>query len=263
MLDTAKALSGLLGSDEPVERFLEGIGGTLEAPGPVVPWIAVPTTAGTGAEVTRNAVLRVKRVGLKRSMRSALLLAAAVIVDPELTVDLPAHRHRHVRTRRTHAARGGARLAQGESVHVVARPREHSCPCWMPWRACVDSPRTSGCGPPPSYGAFVSGIALANAGLGAAHGFAAGVGGMFDIPHGLLCAVFLPHVLEANAAAIRDRVAELAAVGTAAPTPSYGWPTRCAAFSGVTACLPTCRGTACPSTRCRSSWPFGGIEHEG
>jgi alcohol dehydrogenase class IV len=60
-----------------------------------------------------------------------------------------------------------------------------------------------------SYGAFVSGIALANAGLGAAHGFAAGVGGMFDIPHGLLCAVFLPHVLAANADVIGDRVAGL------------------------------------------------------
>jgi alcohol dehydrogenase len=89
VLDTAKALSGMLGVEEPVERFLEGVGGSLEIPGPGVPWIAVPTTAGTGAEVTRNAVLRLTDRGLKRSMRSSFLLAASVIVDPELTVTLP------------------------------------------------------------------------------------------------------------------------------------------------------------------------------
>ena len=209
-LDTAKALSGLLASREPVERFLEGIGAPLPVPGPGVPWIAVPTTAGTGAEASRNAVLRVKGAGLKRSLRSPHLLAAAVLVDPELTVDLPP------------AVTGTCGLdavTQLVEAHVSrkANPFTSSLvrgaflPLLEALDGLVDSPGNIGLRTAASYGAFVSGIALANAGLGAAHGFASGMGGMFDIPHGLLCAVFLPHVLEANADVIRDRVAELAA----------------------------------------------------
>lgn len=207
-LDTAKALSGLLRSDQPIERFLEGFGATVEMPGPGVPWIAVPTTAGTGAEATRNAVIRVPGPGVKRSMRSPFLLASAVIVDPELTVDLPP----------AVTGTGGLdALTQLVEAHVSrkANPFTSSLargaflPLLDALDGLVDAPSDIGLRTDASYGAFVSGIALANAGLGAAHGFAAGLGGMFDIPHGLLCAVFLPHVLAANADVISERIAEL------------------------------------------------------
>jgi alcohol dehydrogenase class IV len=208
-LDTAKALSGLIGSRQPVERYLEGMGGTTEAPGNVVPWIAAPTTAGTGAEATRNAVLKVKGAGLKRSMRSERLLAAAVVLDPELTVDLPPS---------VTGTCGLDALTQLVEAHVsrAANPFTSSLargaflPLLDALEGLVGSPRDMSLRTTAMYGAFVSGIALANAGLGAAHGFAAGVGGTFDIPHGLLCAIFLPHVLAANSSAIRERVAELA-----------------------------------------------------
>jgi alcohol dehydrogenase class IV len=209
-LDTAKALSGLLRSDEPVERYLEGFGAAAELPGPGVPWIAVPTTAGTGAEVTRNAVIRVTEPGVKRSMRSPHLLAAAVIVDPELTVDLPP----------TVTGTGGLdALTQLVEAHVSRKSNPFTSslargaflPLLDALDGLVDAPGDIRLRTDASYGAFVSGIALANAGLGAAHGFAAGMGGMFDLPHGLLCAVFLPHVLAANADVIGDRVTGLVA----------------------------------------------------
>jgi alcohol dehydrogenase class IV len=209
VLDTAKALSGVLGVADPVERFLEGVGASLEIPGPGVPWIAVPTTAGTGAEVTRNAVLRLADRGLKRSMRSPFLLAASVIVDPELMVDLPLD---------VTGTGGLDALTQLVEAHVARKANPFTSSlvhgAFLPMLDALerlpDTLADLGLRTAASYGAFVSGIALANAGLGAAHGFAAGFGGMYDIPHGLLCAVFLPHVLEANADVIRDRVAELA-----------------------------------------------------
>jgi alcohol dehydrogenase class IV len=209
-LDTAKALSAVLDADEPVERFLEGIEGAIAVPGPGVPWIAVPTTAGTGAEATRNAVIRLADRGLKRSMRSPFLLASSVVVDPRLTVDLP---------REVTGTCGLDALTQLVEAYVSrkANPFTSSLvrgaflPLLDALERLADHPADMGLRTAASYGSFVSGIALANAGLGAAHGFAAGLGGMYDIPHGLLCAVFLPHVLEANAEVIRDRVLELAA----------------------------------------------------
>jgi alcohol dehydrogenase class IV len=208
VLDTAKALSGVLTVEEPVERFLEGVGGSLEISGPGVPWIAVPTTAGTGAEVTRNAVLRLADRGLKRSMRSSFLLAASVIVDPELTVTLPPE---------VTGTGGLDALTQLVEAHVARKANPFTSSlvrgAFLPLLDALErlpgNPADIELRTAASYGAFVSGLALANAGLGAAHGFAAGLGGMYDIPHGLLCAVFLPHVLEANADIIRDRAAEL------------------------------------------------------
>jgi alcohol dehydrogenase class IV len=209
VLDTAKALSGVLQAAEPVDRYCEGTPGALAIAGPGIPWIAVPTTAGTGAETTKNAVLKLKAQGLKRSVRSSFMLARAVIVDPRLTIDLP---------REVTGICGLDALTQLVEAHVSRRANPFASslargaflPMLDALERLVDAPsdlelRTAAC-----YGAFASGIALANAGLGAAHGFAAGLGGMHDIPHGLLCAVFLPHVLEANADAVRDRVAELA-----------------------------------------------------
>ena len=211
VMDTAKALSGVLGMAEPIERFLEGAADACELAGPGLPWIAVPTTAGTGAEATKNAVLRTAlRPGLKRSMRSRFLLACSVVVDPDLTLDLPLEVtgtggldaltqliESFVSTKSNTFVRSLVRGAFLPMLDALER---------IPGAPSEIAHRTAA-----SYGAFVSGIALANAGLGAAHGFAAGVGGLYEIPHGLLCAVFLPHVLEANAGVIRRLIAELAA----------------------------------------------------
>ncbi|HVO38983.1 MAG TPA: iron-containing alcohol dehydrogenase [Spirochaetia bacterium] len=197
VLDTAKALSALLRYGGPSERFLEGVPGSVPVPGPCIPWVAVPTTAGTGAEVTKNSVVRAESLGVKRSMRSAFLLAHAVIVDPRLTLTLPLS---------VTGTSGLDALTQLVEAYVTKKSNPYvrsivegafgpmlDALQALPRDLADLEQRTRA-----SYGALVSGVALANAGLGAAHGFAAGIGGLFEVPHGLVCAVMLPSVLEAN-----------------------------------------------------------------
>jgi len=209
VLDTAKALSALLRFPAPVERYLEGMEGAVPVPGPGLPWVAVPTTAGTGAEVTKNAVVKSEALGVKRSMRSPFLLAKTVVVDPQLTFSLPLA---------TTGASGLDALTQLVEAYVSrgTNPYVQSIieGTFMPMLDALiklpQSPADPTLRSQASFGALVSGIALANAGLGAAHGFAAAVGGSFDVPHGLACAVFLPRVLSANAQLIRGTLARLA-----------------------------------------------------
>jgi alcohol dehydrogenase class IV len=208
VLDTAKATSGLLPVREKVEDYLEGVGRglTLERPG--VPWIALPTTSGTGAEVTKNAVLKSKALGAKKSLRSPYLLATYALVDPELTVGAPLPLsgiagmdaltqlvEAFVSRKAASIPRALARQAFPAMLRALrAIPRD---PDDLPARTAA------------AYGAMVSGIALANSGLGAAHGFASGLGGMYDIPHGLICALFIRPALRANAELIREDCALL------------------------------------------------------
>ncbi|HUI69001.1 MAG TPA: iron-containing alcohol dehydrogenase [Spirochaetia bacterium] len=208
VVDTAKALSALLLHGGPVSKFLEGMPGSIPVPGPGVPWVAVPTTAGTGAEVTKNAVILASELGVKRSMRSAYLLASTVIVDPELTRTLPA---------RVTGISGLDALTQLVEAYVTPKtnPFVQSLiegafgPMIFALERLSAEPQNPDLRSAASYGALVSGMALANAGLGAAHGFAAALGGMFGVPHGLACAVSLPHVLDANAESIRTSLTRL------------------------------------------------------
>ncbi len=209
VLDTAKALSGLLPLDGRADDYLEGVGRSLPLPGPGVPWIAVPTTSGTGAEATMNAVVRSVRLKAKRSIRSPFLMAGAVVVDPELTLDCPLRIsgmagldalaqlvESYVSRKKKPVPRALVRDAFPAMLAALRRiPRD---PADLPARADA------------AYGAMVSGIALANSGLGAAHGFASGLGGLFEIPHGLICAVLLGPVLRANASVIAADLRELA-----------------------------------------------------
>jgi alcohol dehydrogenase class IV len=224
VLDTAKALAALVLHPGSAERFLEGLPGAVTVPGPCLPWIAVPTTSGTGAEATKNAVIKSETAGVKRSMRSRHLLAHAVLVDPELTLSLP----RGVTG--TSGLDAFTQLIESyvsrSSTQPVRSLVEGAFPLmWEALDGLSRAPEDLGLRERASYGALVSGIALANAGLGAAHGLAAAVGGMFDVPHGLACAVFLPHVLESNRDVIGADVARLAAA-TRAPGAAHdavGW----------------------------------------
>lgn len=209
VLDTAKALSALVRFSAPAERYLEGMEGAVPVPGPGIPWVALPTTAGTGAEVTKNAVVKSEALGVKRSMRSPFLLAKTVIVDPQLTLSLPLS---------TTGASGldaltqlvEAYVSRGTNPYVQSIIEGAFSPMLDALIKLPLNPADLTLRSQASFGALVSGIALANAGLGAAHGFAAAVGGSFDVPHGLACAVFLPRVLSANAKLIQDALARLA-----------------------------------------------------
>jgi alcohol dehydrogenase class IV len=208
VLDTAKALSALLPLSGPVDEYLEGMENSRQIQGPCIPWIAVPTTAGTGAEATKNAVLKSPSLGVKRSIRSPFLLAYAVAVDPELSIDLPLS-ITGISGLDALTQLVEAYVTRGSVPPVRALIRDAFPLMLEALEKLPQAPMDIGLRSDAAYGALVSGIALANAGLGAAHGFAGGIGGAYDIPHGLLCAIFLPLVLEANAEVTRGAIGEL------------------------------------------------------
>lgn len=211
-IDAGKAIAALATNPGTALDYLEVVGKgqpLVESP---LPFIAVPTTAGTGAEATRNAVLSVPEATVKVSLRSAAMLPRIALVDPELAVGLPAG---------VTATTGMDALTQlieaylscrsnpmtdalcRESIRRVARalPRAVVQPDDLAARADL------------ALGALHSGMALANAGLGAVHGFAGPIGGMFPAPHGAVCAALLGPVLRANLAALRERAPESARIG--------------------------------------------------
>ncbi len=208
VLDTAKALSALLPLREGVEQYIVGTGSGKTLSGPGIPWIAVPTTSGTGTEVTKNAVIKSEEKKSKKSMRSVHLIARYAVIDPELTMELPHELtgivgldaltqliEAFVSKKRQPFPMALARAAFPQMLHALQK--------------LAGSPDDVEARTEAAYGALTSGMALANSGLGAAHGFASSLGGLFDIPHGLICAVFLKPVLDFNAEAIRDLLGQL------------------------------------------------------
>jgi len=204
VIDAAKAIAGLYTNPgEPLD-YLEVVGAGRPLMQPALPWMAIPTTAGTGAEVTRNAVLAVPERKVKVSLRSPHLLARMALVDPQLTLDLPPA---------VTASTGMDALTQLLEAYVCNRANPMTdalCRAGLPlvakalprvWR----NPGEAAAREELALGALWSGIALANAGLGAVHGFAGPLGGMFSAPHGALCAALLAPVMRANIEALRSR----------------------------------------------------------
>ena len=208
VIDSAKAAAGLAVADQAVEKYLAGASGTLSINRPGIPLIAVPTTSGTGAEVTKNAVIKSSKLGLKRSIRSPFLLARYAIIDSELTLDIPL------------SITGMTGLdALTQLLEAFVSRKAKPIPRAMVLSAfpkLIDALKVLSHDPgnleartKAAYGSLASGIALTNSGLGAAHGFASAIGGFFDIPHGLICSVFLAPVLEINADVVRNDLAIL------------------------------------------------------
>lgn len=197
VIDAAKAIAALLANGGDPLDYVEVIGNGKPITRPSAPFLAIPTTAGTGAEVTRNAVLGSPEHRVKVSMRSPWMLPRAAIVDPELTGSLP---------RDVTACTGLDALTQLIEPFVCnkANPMTDAI-CREGMRRAARSLRRvceSGNDPAAredmSLASLFGGMALANAGLGAVHGFAAPLGGMFAAPHGAICAALLPHVMDAN-----------------------------------------------------------------
>lgn len=204
-IDAAKAIAALTtNSGEPLD-YLEVIGKGLPLQNPPLPFIAVPTTAGTGAEVTRNAVLGSTEHGIKASLRSPLLLAKIAVIDPELTFDLPPA---------STANTGLDTLTQLIEPYVSLRANVFTDQFCREGLARVSQSLVKAyrqghdraARESMSFASLLSGLALANAGLGVVHGFAAPLGGMLhDAPHGALCAAVLPHGMTVNIRALRKR----------------------------------------------------------
>ncbi len=205
-LDAAKAIAALLRTGRSVMDHLEGVGRGVSYTGPAVPFIAVPTTAGTGSEATKNAVLSVRgEGGFKRSFRHDDLMARQAIVDPLLLESCPP---------RLIAAEGMDALTQLLEAYVSTRSH-----------ALTDALAETGLdaagrgllasyegGPEAragrsrmAYAALLSGIVLSQVGLGSVHGLAAPLGAFFPVPHGLACGTLVASAVAVNVEAMRSR----------------------------------------------------------
>jgi len=223
-LDAAKAVAALAMQPRGPLDYLEVIGAGRPLDAVPLPCVAVPTTAGTGAEVTKNAVLGSPAHRVKVSLRHPAMLPRAAIVDPELTLSLP---------QAITAATGLDALTQ--LIEPFVSPRANpltDCFCregLARIRAALPTvlrnPHDLATRTDMSLASLLGGLALANAGLGAVHGLAGPLGGMLSAPHGSLCGLLLPHVMEANIDALArardpaalDRYREVARLLTGRP----------------------------------------------
>jgi alcohol dehydrogenase class IV len=203
-IDAGKAIAALLTNGGDVLDYLEVVGDGKPLSRPSTPFIAIPTTAGTGSEVTRNAVLASPEHQVKASLRSPFMLPSMAVVDPELTYDLPPAItaatgldaltqliEPYVSSRATAMTDmfclEGMRRAAGSLLRAFRSGQDHEARRDM------------------ALASLLGGLSLANAGLGAVHGIAAPLGGMFPAPHGAVCAALLPHVMAVNIRALRAR----------------------------------------------------------
>jgi len=234
-IDAGKAIAAAAANPGDLTDYLEVIGKGRPLDRDPHPFIAFPTTAGTGSEVTRNAVLGSPAHGVKVSLRDSKMLPRVAVVDPQLTAGLP---------RAITASTGLDTLTQLIEPYVSSRANPVTdALCLDGMRAAASSlPRAFAGGHDSdaaeartgmSYASLLGGLALANAGLGVVHGFAAPVGGLFDAPHGAVCAALLAGGMRQNIAALRARApqsqallryAEIAGILTseASATPEQG-----------------------------------------
>jgi alcohol dehydrogenase class IV len=203
VMDTAKAVAALSTNPGPILDYLEVVGRAQPLERRPLPCIAVPTTAGTGSEVTRNAVIRCPVHRVKVSLRNDRMLPKVALVDPELTLNLPPA---------LTAATGFDALSQllEAFVSIKANPltdslcREGLSRCAQALRTAYFQGRNLQARTDMALASLFSGLALANAGLGAVHGIAGPLGGMAAAPHGALCARLLPLVTAANIEALES-----------------------------------------------------------
>jgi alcohol dehydrogenase class IV len=202
VIDAGKAISAMMDRSESVIEFLEGVG-NKEHPGTKLPYIAIPTTAGTGSEATKNAVIsRIGKNGFKKSLRHNNFVPDIALVDPELTLHCP---------KDITASSGLDCFTQLIEAYLSDKSNDYTDALAIEGLKAIkaslirsynnseDLEARTGM----SFAALTSGICLANAGLGVVHGFASSIGGMFDIPHGLICGTLMARSNEINIRELR------------------------------------------------------------
>lgn len=230
VMDAAKAIAVLMRNEGEVYDYLEVIGKGKSISNPGLPLITIPTTAGTGAEVTRNAVIGAPEHQVKVSLRSPFMLAKVAIIDPGLTFSMPKH---------VTASTGMDALTQliEPFVSNQANPltdalcKEGIARVARSLVQAYKNPEDSDARTDMSLASLMSGLALANAKLGIVHGFASVLGGMLDAPHGAICARLLPPSMAVIIAALQkredqadilDRFAQVAKIMTSYPDARAG-----------------------------------------
>ena len=204
VLDAGKAIAAMMKNEGDVLDYVEIIGQGKALTKSSARYLAIPTTAGTGSEVTRNAVLASPEHRLKVSLRSPKMLPGLAVVDPELTYDLPPA---------ITASTGLDALTQLIEPYVCLRANPMTDAICLEgirrvahsFRVAVEDGQNKEARSNMAVASLFGGMALANAGLGAVHGFAGPIGGMFSAPHGEICAALLADVMEINMRALRER----------------------------------------------------------
>ena len=213
-LDAAKAIAGLLRPGNSVMDHLEGVGPELPYSGPSTPFIAIPTTAGTGSEATKNAVLSVHGdQGFKKSFRDEKLMAEWALIDPELLASCPAHilaangMDAFTQLLESYVSLKANPLTDALSVSGLERVRDSLLPWFEDQRDVAVHQANM------AYAALLSGITLANVGLGSVHGLASPLGAFFPIPHGVACGTLVAEATRINIRALMDRSPDSPALG--------------------------------------------------
>ncbi len=204
-IDAGKAIACLAPKEGNVEEYHEG----KEIKEPGLPFIAVPTTAGTGAEITNNAVLTNTTKKIKKSIRSPHMIAKVALIDPELTIFCPPSLTAHA---------GMDALTQAIESFITKNPNPVSDTLAL--RAieilffnlplAVKNGQDIEVREKVALGSLLSAMAFSNSGLGAVHGLAHPLGAHYDIPHGLACAVLLPWVMELNLEVRKEKIEKIA-----------------------------------------------------
>ena len=203
-VDAGKAIAALVGNDGSLLDYMEIVGKAQPLPRPGLPCIAIPTTAGTGAEVTKNSVLASPEAKVKASLRSPYLLPGLALVDPDLLDGMP----KSVLAPTSLDALSHL-LESFVSIRAnafsLALAREGMARIARSLRPAFEQGLTPDRREDLAIASLFGGLCLANSGLGAVHGFAAPLGGMWKAPHGAVCAALLPAVMRANIAALAQR----------------------------------------------------------
>jgi len=216
VLDAAKAIAGLLPFGNSVLDHLEGVGKGIPYRGPALPYIAVPTTAGTGSEATKNAVLSVQgESGYKKSFRHDSLVARVALLDPALlescTPDLIAAQGMDAFTQllESYVSTRANPFCDALAMSGLQAFREGF---WAAWEGGDGEAARQGRAAM-HYAAYLSGVTLAQVGLGSVHGLASPLGAFFPIPHGVVCGTLVAVATEVNVRTLRERKPEGSALG--------------------------------------------------
>jgi alcohol dehydrogenase class IV len=202
VMDSGKAVSAMMYRSESVAEFLEGVG-NKEHPGTKLPYIAIPTTSGTGSEATKNAVIsQIGKDGFKRSLRNDNFVPDIALIDPELTLNCPAE---------ITAASGMDCFTQLAEAYLSDKSNQYTDALALEGLKAIKTSlarsfkdgKNIEARSNMSFAALTSGICLANAGLGVVHGFASSLGGMYNIPHGLICGTLMAVSNEVNIRELR------------------------------------------------------------
>jgi len=214
VIDTGKAISGLMTNEGYIKDYLEGVGIGRKLVNDPAPFIAIPTTAGTGSEVTKNAVITCPVEKYKKSFRHDKLIPDVALVDPVLTLSLPAFNTATsgmdalTQLIESYVSKKAQPIPEALAIYGIGLVAKSLIAAYTDGQN-LEARRNM------ALASLLSGICLANSGLGAVHGIAAALGCHYGISHGLACAILLPYIMEYNMDAQLKKYAEIGRVLTA------------------------------------------------